>query len=222
MLTVGQRRYLQTSLVSGSALTDPEAFDLVSKQILERQKGEPLVPPPEGDYRVALRAAKEAFLTFELASRLYCYEPITGVIYRKEALNHLGRPVTEGEAVGRAIQSPDNYLVLSVGGHLYLQQRVVWLLHYRCWPAKCIDHINGVKTDNRISNLREADNRENHKNRRDTSPHGTGVVWEPSRLAWKAYCRFGYVMHNIGRFSTAADAAKARETYLGVFNAICD
>ena len=60
-----------------------------------------------------------------------------------------------------------------------LAHRAVWFLHYGEWPKECIDHINGITTDNRIENLRDVSRSVNQKNRRMSSNNTTGVngVW---------------------------------------------
>lgn len=45
-------------------------------------------------------------------------------------------------------------------------QRVVWLMHTGRWPDGEIDHINGVRDDNRIENLRDVTHQTNAENRR--------------------------------------------------------
>ena len=42
--------------------------------------------------------------------------------------------------------------------------RAVFAFCHGRWPTQQIDHINGCKTDNRIENLREVNNQENHLN----------------------------------------------------------
>lgn len=47
----------------------------------------------------------------------------------------------------------------------FLCHRLAWRLHYGEWPSGPLDHINGIKTDNRIENLRITDARQNGCNR---------------------------------------------------------
>jgi hypothetical protein len=47
----------------------------------------------------------------------------------------------------------------------YAIHRVAWLLVHGTWPADQIDHINGVRDDNRLCNLREATAQQNLQSR---------------------------------------------------------
>lgn len=49
---------------------------------------------------------------------------------------------------------------------LILAHRLAWFLHYGVWPAGSIDHINGIRHDNRLVNLRDVTAAENSMNRR--------------------------------------------------------
>jgi hypothetical protein len=56
------------------------------------------------------------------------------------------------------------YRAVAIYGRKYLVHRLVWLYCYGEMPKNTIDHINGDKLDNRIENLRDVTNQENHKN----------------------------------------------------------
>jgi hypothetical protein len=58
------------------------------------------------------------------------------------------------------------YLRIQFYGKSYYAHRLAWFLYYGNWPKNDIDHINGIKTDNRISNLRDVTKSENNYNRK--------------------------------------------------------
>ena len=59
----------------------------------------------------------------------------------------------------------DGYRVARVGGKLRFVHRIIYALHHGVLPA-LIDHINGDRADNHISNLREASHSMNMQNMR--------------------------------------------------------
>src|SRR5690348_8622850 len=61
---------------------------------------------------------------------------------------------------------PDGYVQINIGGRLYLAHRLVWLHVYGEWPIAYLDHINGVRDDNRLINLRPATHSQNKANSR--------------------------------------------------------
>jgi hypothetical protein len=94
--------------------------------------------------------------------------------------------------------------------------RVAWCMTYGTFPVG-IDHINGVTSDNRLSNLRAAGqkvNGSNTKRRYDNTSGVTGVSWYEVRNKWRARI----AEKTIGYFATKDDAIAARkkaETQLG-------
>ena len=60
----------------------------------------------------------------------------------------------------------EGYIFGGLRGKYYYEHRLIWLYHYGEWPKECIDHINGIKDDNRIENLREATKQQNNFNRK--------------------------------------------------------
>jgi len=77
-------------------------------------------------------------------------------------------------------RSPKGYVIVGVDNRLYKAHRLAWLYVYGKWPEDQIDHINGVKDDNRIANLRDVCNRVNVQNikkpRADNTSGFTGVT----------------------------------------------
>jgi hypothetical protein len=73
---------------------------------------------------------------------------------------------------------PDGYMQVCVAGKLYLAHRVLWLMRTGEWPAGEVDHINGDKTDNSPSNLREVSKSGNMQNIRQafSSNSSTGLL----------------------------------------------
>lgn len=59
----------------------------------------------------------------------------------------------------------DGYIVITIDCKQYKAHRLAWLYMYGTWPKNHIDHLNGVRNDNRIENLRDADDQINMENR---------------------------------------------------------
>jgi len=104
------------------------------------------------------------------------------------------------------------YLNIRIDGKLYLSHRLAWLYVTGHWPADQIDHINGVKDDNRFCNLREATNSENKRNtglyRNNTSGY-KGVYLDKRNKEWTAKIRLHGVYKYLGSFTDITDAAAA-------------
>ena len=59
----------------------------------------------------------------------------------------------------------NGYRQIQIGGKIsYLSHRLAWLFCHGEWPKNEIDHINGIRDDNRICNLRQANRSENQQN----------------------------------------------------------
>lgn len=69
----------------------------------------------------------------------------------------------------------DGYVAISVNGVQYKAHRLAWLYIYGGFPDRHLDHINMVKNDNRLVNLRLATRSQNHMNRKVYSNNKLGV-----------------------------------------------
>ena len=61
-------------------------------------------------------------------------------------------------------RSDKGYLRVGFRSRLYMAHHVVWALAHGRWSEKELDHINRVRDDNRLDNLRECDRAENMQN----------------------------------------------------------
>lgn len=95
----------------------------------------------------------------------------------------------------------------------YKAHRVAWALHTGEWPSDQIDHINGCKTDNRITNLRvvsQADNCKNQKIKKNNTSGYTGVYWHKREQQWYAQIRVNGSNKFLGYFTNLDAAVIAR------------
>lgn len=143
-------------------------------------------------------------LTAEEARRLFSYDPETGLITRLVTTSHRAK-------VGSVIGYPhgNGYLQVRAGGKQHLVHRLAWLLHTGSWPEHTIDHINGVRSDNRFTNFRDIPQSLNSQNRHGTCAKAgyAGVYLSGARF--QAQVNVGGAYHYLGRFDTPEEAHAA-------------
>ncbi len=133
--------------------------------------------------------------------------------------------VNIGDEVGRL--RPDGYRHVKIDSKMYLTHRLAWLYVHGIWPD-FVDHINLVRCDNRIENLRNCTQSENGANRAaqtNSSSATKGIYladWGGGNFKWKAqiYQTVNGKKHALylGGYETAEEAksvydAKAKELY---------
>lgn len=118
-----------------------------------------------------------------------------------------------GYSVGRSIAVTPNkngYALIYVNGKTYRYHRIIFMWHHGNMP-KYIDHINRIRWDNRIENLREATPSLNRLNQ-DRKPGRSGYVGVTFKPApWKLVNPWQAKIKNrsIGFFPTAKEASLA-------------
>ena len=143
--------------------------------------------------------------------RLISYDPDSGNLIWRERMSNRVKP---GMAALSAAKS-SGHLHGFVRGVALQAHRVAWAIHYGEWPTGFIDHVNGVRCDNRIANLRVVDARDNAKNRRANKMKVSGL---PHGVSQKANGRYfaqiqegGRNVH-LGYFGSADEAKVAYDT----------
>ena len=105
------------------------------------------------------------------------------------------------------------YIVIGFKGKRYYAHRVAWRIVYGYWPD-FIDHINGDRADNRISNLREVPKQDNHRNMKcfsNSTSKVPGVSFHKQVSKWRAYITVDTKQQSLGCFDTFEDAVAARK-----------
>ena len=104
------------------------------------------------------------------------------------------------------------YIVIRCFGRLYHAHRLAWLLTHGAWPAGDIDHINGIRTDNRIANLRDVSrsvNQQNLKTARRDNQTGLLGVKKTRCGTFEARINLNGRYVHLGTFPAAAEAHQA-------------
>ena len=140
-------------------------------------------------------------IDFEHLRNTFTYYPNTGTLIRNSN--------------GRSMDGLDAYGYVQVGyrSKMYKAHRLIWAIMHGEFPAGQIDHINGVRHDNRASNLRvvtQQQNAHNKQRRGKNSKSGyTGVCWNNRAAKWQAGISVGGANVYLGVFATPELAHQA-------------
>lgn len=121
------------------------------------------------------------------------YNPETGVFtwIQTEQKRWIGKEAGSINSAG--------YRQISLKNSVFYAHRLAFCYMTGNWPEKQIDHINGNRSDNRWSNLREVSHLVNSQNRK-----GKGVTL--IKRGWKAQLTVNYQCKNLGCYATEEEA----------------
>ena len=141
----------------------------------------------------------------ELTDIIY-YNPDTGIFTWKISPS---ASIKAGEIAGSIY---DGYVRIMIRGRNYRAHRLAYFYMTGEHPKEQVDHINGIRNDNRWSNIRECYQNENQQNRKKLTNNTSGYIgvsWNTKIQKWHA--RIGHckkIIH-LGFFDTAEEAYEA-------------
>lgn len=150
------------------------------------------------------------------------YDPMSGRFTWRVDMGGTAKAGSEAGCINSA-----GYVLIKVDGQKYQASRLAWLHVHGRWPNACVDHIDGVRANNAIENLREATRIQNRHNSAvpSNSVSGVkGVFWNSKRSKWQArICLDADHRQHLGYFdeldAAAAAYASAEKFYRGEFAA---
>jgi hypothetical protein len=106
---------------------------------------------------------------------------------------------------------PDGYVKIKIFGRSYLAHRLAWFFVHGEWPEEEIDHINRVRNDNRMENLRSILKRQQQQNMKLTTKSTSGFVGVSQRKSgkWRAHITIMGKFVSLGVFDTPEQASAA-------------
>lgn len=106
-------------------------------------------------------------MNHQYLTKILSYDPNTGIFTWATP-----RPKIQVGSIAGGIHKNKKYIYIEIDGKAYAAHRLAWFYIYKEFPQKQIDHINRIKHDNRIDNLREATNGQNRANSKTKNKHG--------------------------------------------------
>lgn len=116
--------------------------------------------------------------------------------------------------IGRVAGGLDKngYVLIHIDGKRRKAHRLAWLYINGEFPTQYIDHVTCIRSDNRLSNLREASKSENEHNRHKYSNNKAGfkgVSWHAASQKWQSCIKVNGKQKHLGLFDVAEIAHKA-------------
>lgn len=158
---------------------------------------------------------KQDKLSHKTLVELLDYDKITG-IFKWRVRRGSAKP---GDIVGNKPTST-GYLRVGINGESYYLHRLAWFYEYNSWPSKYIDHIDGNKLNNAISNLQDVSSLINNRKQKNA----IGITGERCIAFDKATGKYQVSVRKVylGQYIDLDEAVAVRDNYLTINGLIID
>ena len=140
-------------------------------------------------------------LTHERLLEVLDYNQETGIFIWKVA------KISRAKVGDVAGYMRNGYIFIMIDGNEYRAHRLSWFYVNGEWPSSQIDHINGIRDDNRLVNLRTVNHSENGQNQRKAKSSNTtgflGVSFHKARKNFTAQIELNGKKKHLGCFDSA-------------------
>lgn len=134
-------------------------------------------------------------ITWEELVSVLDYDINTGIFTWKETR---GR-IPKGSIAG--CLEDDGYVTIRINRKIYKAHRLAWFYCFKDWPVLDIDHINRVRSDNSLDNLRELSRADNNRNSLARNTTNTKNVYK-NGSNYMARISFNGIDNYLGTFKT--------------------
>lgn len=104
----------------------------------------------------------------------------------------------------------NGYILISIDAKKYMAHKLAWFYVHGEYPKSMLDHINRIRDDNRICNLRVATVKQNNENisiRSHNTSGYRGVTWHKTAKKWMASITHNKKQIYLGLFEDIKEAA---------------
>jgi hypothetical protein len=158
-------------------------------------------------YNITTDALRYIMITHKELIELLEYDPDSGIFTWKYTRSNRA---VKGSIAGTITE--DNYISITINSKIYRAHRLAWFYCFQDWPTNSIDHINGIRSDNRLDNLREVTYTQNSYNTRahiDSATKVKGVYFNKLNNNYRAQIRYNGKTISLGSFKTVEEASTA-------------
>jgi len=157
-------------------------------------------------------------ITHDELKSLFSYDPSVGVFIRKIDRGPFKAGITAGT------KGNQGYIRIQIGKKIYGGHQLAWMYIHGEFPSKLVDHINSIRHDNRIENLRECSVSQNSTNKKlgaNNTSGAKGVSIHKPTGRWQVNISVNKKQRNFGYFNdfelAELVAIEVRNKYHGTF-----